>query len=527
MYSHRSSMLIQGFSNLARLILIVVVFIHVLTHCNGQNIGVLSMEVIKYDLKNENFPSQLPFHKSFILRVITDEPIRAEDLKIYEVEFGSTFRQVGIWNVVRQYQVMSRILNPGTISDTTDIIVGSLEPHKYYDIQIITQLNIDELNRLITVSDELDQRTRNGIPIPAIPPREFVNIRNSINSSLINRNLGHQQIFNINWPQFRTFYTNQLLPLYNQLFALPVLFVPISGQADIQQAEWRTRNLKIKNANFGPYDDFFNGIPAVPTNVLSGYISIDSVNLGASADTYDLSSRLANLESTKKYLNGLISAIDEIIIRAGGLVILRADLIRLSQIISQNILRIQTIQSNLNNEFNTYSIGGRPAFRSGIWIQAPTKHIDFNQKNKTVAIPDFGIVGIFAQQNNGERIFIPRPYLGINVSPRGINKYTPFKELETDQRFWYYLNFSAGVAIGGFNEQDFESLFLNLVGTTGLTLRLSPQGRIGAGVSYFKEKHPNPIINKSNVEVGGYFMLSLDLEALDSVAKLLGKIFGS
>ncbi len=160
-------------------------------------------------------------------------------------------------------------------------------------------------------------------------------------------------------------------------------------------------------------------------------------------------------------------------------------------------------------------------------------------------IPEFGLANMVSNQTNGGPTYFLRPYYGINVSFRAINKNIRFKDIRylgykkiksggTKTRvlmlkgpsIWHHMSASIGVTQNSIatNHPEIDDLTNSTCLMTGLNYRLTRSFRIGAGAVWYKKDNPNPLLS-SQITAMPYFSLALDIDIVNMATNITDKLF--
>ncbi len=492
---------------------------------------------VTFDLKKGSFPKSMPFDKPFIIDLIPLRKDRPEYAYFHEVQHPDPAvpNAIQVWDTNPTGTQLS--ISPSLISeDRFDLFSPPLAPSKYYDLILIYKIDSSAIDTLII--KVFNRLHAGGVLRTQQAQSSYDRLRNLNNGVSPNRT--DIKIWNATWTDLQTFYSNQIVPIYQQPFTRSNYFnsyrpaaatvTSINGLKQAALAELQKQ--KAGTDGFLEYLNVLNNTSNARDHTLMGLKSVDSTMMQNLTSEYSFRKRIKNIEKSLKVVFGLLESAKIIDISVPNTYdIVATDLESLIKQLEDNKILLQNMLKSIAPEIHKYRLpppaSNILAFRSGLWIQSATVTSGFKESNKNIVVPDFGLVHMGADQRNDGWIYFPRLYAGLNISPRPIDKNIQFDHLVTENKFWYRMSFALGVAIGGPNTRDFEPLYSNMSLMVGMNYRIYPQGRIGLGMSLFKEKHPNPTIKESRIEPGVYILMSLDLEALNEIPKLVGKIFGS
>lgn len=133
-------------------------------------------------------------------------------------------------------------------------------------------------------------------------------------------------------------------------------------------------------------------------------------------------------------------------------------------------------------------------------------------------IPDFGVLGMISPANG---TFYVRPYWGVNISFRAINKHTAFR-LIPNKTLWHYLSMTIGLTAGSLDGEKIGDLYKGMSFVNGIGIRPSRFFRISVGYVLYKRDNPNPILTQQ-ITAMPYVSFSVDIDIVDLISKITGK----
>jgi hypothetical protein len=185
--------------------------------------------------------------------------------------------------------------------------------------------------------------------------------------------------------------------------------------------------------------------------------------------------------------------------------------------VTDNYETVDSYDKKVKKEFNR-SLGVSEL------LSISTRGKTLKTANSKVLVPDFGFVNAFAHNQTGEIRYFARPYFGLNIHFRGINKEQRLGEI-MDKSFRHRFSIAIGVTIGKIEAQGYTDLFNGISPMTGLNMRVSRQIRFGLGTLWLRENEANPIIDESRVQFAPYVSMSLDFGLFEQAGKLVGNVF--
>lgn len=142
-------------------------------------------------------------------------------------------------------------------------------------------------------------------------------------------------------------------------------------------------------------------------------------------------------------------------------------------------------------------------------------------------IPEFGLAGMFPLGNANPGLTV-RPYYGVNISFRPINKNIRFRDIPDRywRNLWYRTSLTLGLTYWALNKNrtDIRDLLDDTSPLVGLNFRCSRAFRVGGGVIVYHQHAPNPLL-KDVWAAMPYVCVSLDVDVVSFMGKLSDRIF--
>ncbi|MCT4587497.1 MAG: hypothetical protein N4A71_06715 [Carboxylicivirga sp.] len=249
--------------------------------------------------------------------------------------------------------------------------------------------------------------------------------------------------------------------------------------------------------------------------ILRGRISLDDQTNGL-LDPLDINGRIRNLEVTSKSIDSLLESCTRLNIKSSGVTYEFGRKIRtIRDSLRNNQEELKSIKDSIYQPISDVS------YNRIIGVNTFTQDIKTSSGN--TVLPDFGLVNIFAFGNSDMTYFL-RPYLGVNISFRPINKNQRISQIQ-NRTIWHSLSWTLGLTLGSIENEEFDDLFGGMTFVTGVGIRVHRFIRVTPGFSLFKEKDINPLISESTLEIAPFVSISFDLDVSNNVQKFYGKIY--
>lgn len=237
----------------------------------------------------------------------------------------------------------------------------------------------------------------------------------------------------------------------------------------------------------------------------------------------DIDIRIGNLQKLKTSILVITRYVTQTSIASSLQNVDREYLYRLSLSAEINIdLTIKSLKKYQNN-VQLKLAGNNELFGSmmGFGVNAPRTQ-DLKVASGNYLIPDVGLVNI-GTIVNGKFHYVIRPYWGVNISFRAINKQVSFKDLP-DYNLWRHLSLSLGLTASPLTGEGTSDLFKNMSLLGGIGYRCNKWLRVTPGVLLYKSDNVNPILPQKYT-VAPTLSLSFDLDVVSWFSQLSGKVF--
>jgi hypothetical protein len=233
--------------------------------------------------------------------------------------------------------------------------------------------------------------------------------------------------------------------------------------------------------------------------------------------------RIANLIRLKMSLTRISSFFNESSISSQYTELNRKEIYDLvfaaNKSISETIEKLNSDVKLINDQLvkNGYLFGGLVGMGSASPISE-----DIKAASGHYIIPDIGIVNVGSIINNNFQYFL-RPYFGVNVSLRAVNKNVPLND-PMNPSVWRRLSIVVGLTTFSITRQGTYDLFNNKSLFTGIGIRCSRAFRITPGILLYTADNPNPVLPVRYV-VAPSLSLSLDLDVASWFSNSTGSVF--
>jgi len=149
-------------------------------------------------------------------------------------------------------------------------------------------------------------------------------------------------------------------------------------------------------------------------------------------------------------------------------------------------------------------------------------------------IPYDTLQGVYISGDAG-LVYVPEidevaSYVGTNIYLRPINKDVPLNQVSS---FRHRFAITLGLTVQGIDDkkdgvvQTRDNLFGSQALLIGAGFRVNRVLRIGAGALVFREKDPNPLVDRLSVTTSPFVTLSFDLNVARAFSGGLGGLFGA
>ncbi|WP_343701457.1 hypothetical protein [Chitinophaga sp.] len=502
-----------------------------------------SQDAIKIDPVSLKPEKQIPFDKPFSLLLSMDDVESVVAVHAYEVKYrkwekgDAAFNYLKRGGRIRDIALKNGVADPipgvGMRKDVKQKLLiidfPPMPPNFHFDFAVIKQLSGAALEKLrgytSAIADSLIWKNKIGLKKLEISLYDFWNKIDKrvypgqgrkFMVSTINFDLsvqGNKNTSNL----YYCYDTEQLdsayLALYN--FSFAAAFPDADDAKAIYQllAAQKTDNVgyaHLLTAIAGGYRTFYeNGRLAL------GQLAEDSTGF------FDLDQRVSNLDTSMAHLKKMRAALEKLVgVPQQSLVTaFKIKMDTLFNNVSKNREKLSKITSYINKK-----ILGNPDMHYTQWYVSTNVVQDLQTKSSFIFTPQVGLSALYVRNNANEIKVVPKLNWGVNINFRSIDKLVGRKYLP-NRTPWHYLSLHLGLTIGGFRDKEYENLYNSTSLLIGPSYRINKALYFSTGLSLFRQKDRNPLINEYNVAGGLYSTLLLDLDITNAISTIRGLLF--
>lgn len=486
----------------------------------GQNLEIFTpnnSQAIQIDRRTKKTDNPIPFERGFPLQYALDK----EDIFnvfIYKVNIKGGVRHLDLstdaqGNVISKYHLKSY----DTLKNILTINVNGLPPKTLIDIAILRRLNKLELDSVLYFNELLYNNYTANNPVTDAGIGKLY--EDFVTFNLKPKEYKEPAFDKLNYADFKTlfgtlynFYQN--IKTYNYTLG-------IGNIDDIEIADFdeKLRAAKIDDTDLLPISkivtsgllsDFMNGNVDITGSYPAGNIS--------KPEKYDL--RIAHLDAALIAIDKTLSLTDKLLMTGADQDTkdLRAELIEWRKYATNNRKNIFDNYTNILKGIKNNGYLSREE-----WLITGNDFNDFTQLSKFVVIPDIGITTM-ALRGHDAWHFFPRPFAGVNIYFRPVDKSLPEKNFP-DFNLLRVMSLQLGLTYGDLGNKEYSNLFNDFSLMAGPSFKLNRWFRLGAGTILTKQTNANPLISDLHTNFGGYFSFSFDLDIFSNAGSVKTRVF--
>lgn len=460
--------------------------------------------------------SELPFDVPFVVTIkgVNDKE-SIETIYVFEAYIYDNdrhLRKKGYEGKISHIQK----LEFKVIKDDLIMYFDPLLPNMYIDIAIVRDFTGAKLKSLHSINAE-------------ILAGNLVKAQTKYNNLTSAANLEPQgystprTFYTFNWDDYKSFFQSSLRLHYESSADATNLLITINLSFDELAKLIRiSDDVKLGSPELSNLFQIFQ--QNLVDQVLNGTLAIDGNYLTKPAGIYELDKRIENYKKSIQLLKTIIihsnnliakSPSDDVFIKKkiNEMDVMRAKLIA-------NLFLVQTELQSIKT-----SVKAETKLRYGDWVMGGNKFQSIKSAGTAALIPDFGIASVFAfSPIEGQNRFFARPYAGASIYVRPINKNQRFNEIP-NPTLWHRMSFNVGLTLGAIKEEEFEDFFKSMSLLLGANYRITKELRLSTGAALLRQKHPNPLIGDTRIDLGAYIGVSIDVDLVGSISNVTKKVF--
>lgn len=253
------------------------------------------------------------------------------------------------------------------------------------------------------------------------------------------------------------------------------------------------------------------------------------------ADSLDVASRIANLDSTLAQFEMLRNKVTEFrITDTCAFAPISRSIDKSIRALLRNRDYLAFYMKKQNRTLDSLTRG-----TEGYWLIGNTGSKDLQTKGKGLLTVDAGFTTLFGVDNYGKVRAIPRLFWGLNVNFRSIDKNIKLKTMARrlpkdtliDQRIitrrsiLHTLGLNVGFTLGAIGQHNFDNFYNNSSLMLGPSFRIGEFLRLSAGSVFMRRKQVNPLTAQKKFTTGLYISAALDFDLFDGVKTIFTSFF--
>jgi hypothetical protein len=495
----------------------------------------LSEGLIIYDLKTHKTDKPIPFDRAFTL-LVTKIPLKkVEDVDAYENYMDDGQRQSMIDGYNEEGDIISNkdvTLSFQQRKDSLYIYFPPMKPGRLFDLSVSGLLQENARLPLMATNYQLSLQTSDGRAKAALEYEKFVNIVNVSEFDIFPDYMSFEEYADLYDPDIHNHYKAPT-DLLNA--------ASYSTTGGLVQSD-------IKAIDMESIDDLSNFRDAPAFWEITGRNGWKEIELGIidirkvfdlkakPAEMWELSARIANLNSNLRVLDSLHVRLDRILskgvptfpARATDIDSARSAVKRSMGAVKDNAKRVDGALTDINKVYD-----GNLRFRQTLNLVGTTVSSDLKSASGNLLFLDLGLANIFAHNLDGSWAFLPKAYYGVSIYFRPIDKNTrrssfprsfedrdrengPDYNIVTKRHILQHLALNVGFTVGSMSG-DFANFYNNTSLLIGPSYRFARAFKVSAGGALLRQSSKNPLESEKHV-IGGYYVsLSVDVDVVQGL----------
>lgn len=515
--------------------------------CTLANTVQAQVDVIELNKLTMAPKKQIPFDQPFILKV----PLDSKEQKVTEaIIYESFVDEKGNRTYInpKDRSKTGGRLETYKINQEKEflyIYMKPLRPNTYFEIVLRNKLHGKRLSDLLDINESID---RGKLPEAA---KAFQTWKDDLDGKSPYEELTITALGGFSWRSgpwkgYQKFYKDSLNQFYKSVNGISTISRVQLNKVNIRKIAQIGKAFNISTSELSQLQPILENESW--ERFMKGYIGLDTTVVSKKIGKYNFSKRIELLDKNITSFKLLVAFTDKLLLhinpskskmdKDGKPILSRRDSIELVKVeLNQVLIKLRDNKKILDDSNNGIrkAIDKSSNLRYGTAFIIENRLSDLKTEAGVRVIPDFGVAYITAWGND-ERVNYTRPYAGINISPRPINKQLKFRDLNRyDREFeksenriksiWHRMSFSVGVTVSKLPDGEFEDLINNVSLLTGVNYRVYRGIYVSTGAVWLKQKNPNPIITDTEIEPAWYLGVSLDLDISNVLKPVTGLIF--
>lgn len=459
-----------------------------------------AVKIIEIDSITRNAKEVIPLDVPFVLKVQS---------RNYYIR-GIMNRELPMLGIVQNVQILQVVARNGSIQYLSS---AALRAQYTYNLYLQRRANADEWVRISRTNALLFTNSMDSTTFATIPQYGT------------NLQVATRSTFNA----YRNFFVSSLAPIYTRAntFINPSISYTLTSFDNLASSQDMRQVLNSAVADevatlHQPIQKLVDLVQTDRDSIILGLLQLNTSYYQTNAPNAPppisvsvdhLPHRIQNLASTGRTLKSIYNYVELINDRQPSNVYssLLNDLNTAINIFSANQRDLEAVVNQVNQS---------PLFFVDEYYSSSQR--TFNTSVGTVVQADVGVAVIFTNKDYRVGTYI-RPYFGVNINFRPVNKNVPFYSI---QGIGKHFSLMAGITVGSLNrgEEPTMDLFGSNNLLAGLGIRLNHAVRFNTGTILFNAKHPDPLVDKPKRKFGVFYGISIDMEIrnlLSSIAGLL------
>jgi hypothetical protein len=478
----------------------------------------------------------LPFDKRFTLSLLKMNTEKVKFIYLFESELINGERRLKTDYTIKNPNDSSIKLvsvfdynAPFAIAkDTLNIYFPPLKPSRKIDVAIVRRLTRKNLEQALKLNEAISSGDSTSAGT------EFTKLSDAASDPIFPVTFFTITDLNSYWQFFNSSLKSKYDSLQNQGYFPSTALLSGTIITQIQTA------LLLNKISFEDLGFALRALPdSIAKKIFKGVLPINYLANTKETGENNYSERLKNFQGSITYFDSLNKSLYKL------LAIGYSDRLDDARIAVENIItRLKNNSSVIQTNFEKIlqAMSEKAGLNELELFIGNTDAKDLKTKGGNIFTLDLGMANIVAANRMDKATYIPKPYYGLNIYFRPIDKNTRQeslpKKLNADKKqgpdynilstrsVWQRLCLTIGFTMGGGGQnKEFDNFFNNTMLLLGPGYRFADAFKVSAGGAFLKRYSKDPTIAEKKVGVGGYLSFSIDIDMVQGIKDITTIIF--
>jgi len=467
-----------------------------------------------------------PFDKAFTVLVIGANTQAIRHVYVYKTKLqGGRFNLYPDKTIPNVSSIPDFEAAVYTSNDTMQLSIPPVKPSMDFNFAVVRGFTKGNLKRAYELNEAVFANNN------AVANAKFRELRDS----------AEDQVFNLNFfnyadvAAYTVFFNTTLLTTYQALHNPGNMqytpFITDDEANDMQRYLYdegmvMNESFRITEINRDVY----------ATQLYDGTRSIKFTVGSAATNAVNYAERIANLQVSEDYFKKLYDSLNTVYTATAAATVLTLRN-RVHDVIETLVTNRQFFENRLV-EINQAMAGNENLSEVEVLVGS-TIAKDLKTLGGNLFTMDVGFTTITSLDNRGRAVFLPKPYYGLNIYFRPVDKNTrrksfpvsypttgnPDYTIASVNNVWTHLCLTIGLTFGSISNTKFDYMYNNAVLLIGPGYRVGRFIKFNAGAAFLKRTSKNPLISQKTFVGGAFVSMSADIDVIQGIRDFTNYIF--